>query len=222
VNRWDPTGLYETEYEDDGTVIAIIEDGDTLSDIAKDEVADKTKWDGNMKYEGSDEAITADQAGQLNVGDRIDITGIYGGDYKNPNPNAPVSVGQQCADDAVQFDKNVKYDFSGAAGIQKIDPDNPPAKLDCSAFVGSVIFTVTGVNPGRTTWDQCKQGTPVDKNDLQPGDVIFFNTTNNPPGHEGMYIGNGQFVHSGSSTGVTVSNLDSYWTPMYMYARRIP
>jgi len=52
----------------------------------------------------------------------------------------------------------------------------------------------------------------VERTELQPGDVLFFNTSNRPHSHVGIYIGNGRFVHAPSSKGaVRTENLDKGW-----------
>lgn len=95
-------------------------------------------------------------------------------------------------------------------------------KGDCSSFT-QYVFKQNGVDIGRTTFDQVKQGTAVDKNDLQAGDLVFFQGTYNTSGasHVGIYKGNGKFIDLGSS-GVRESDLNSeYWSSHYLTARRI-
>jgi len=75
--------------------------------------------------------------------------------------------------------------------------------VDCSGFVQNV-FKAKGINLPRVTTDQVKQGREVSRNQLQPGDLVFFHNN----GHVGIYIGNGQYIHS-PHTGdkVKISNL---------------
>jgi cell wall-associated NlpC family hydrolase len=75
----------------------------------------------------------------------------------------------------------------------------------------------------RVAEDQAKVGAAVAKANLQPGDLLFFNTNGVNISHVGMYVGNGEFIHASSGSGcITVSQLsNSYYTRTYVGARRI-
>ena len=97
--------------------------------------------------------------------------------------------------------------------------------VDCSGFTYS-IFKANGVTINRSSREQYKNGTAVNsKADLQPGDLVFFNTGGNSAiSHVGMYIGNGQYIHStdGGNRGVCISNLnEGYSANTYVGARRV-
>jgi cell wall-associated NlpC family hydrolase len=68
-----------------------------------------------------------------------------------------------------------------------------------------------GVNIGYGTWTQVSAGTRVSRDNLQPGDLVFFqNTYTAGLSHVGLYIGNGQFIHAeNENTGVRISDLNS-------------
>lgn len=95
---------------------------------------------------------------------------------------------------------------------------------DCSGFTYSV-FRKFGINLNRTSRDQYLNGTPVEKKNLMPGDLVFFNTGGDTPiSHVGIYIGDGQYIHSTDSKnrGVMISSLnDSYSLKTYYGARRV-
>jgi cell wall-associated NlpC family hydrolase len=83
-------------------------------------------------------------------------------------------------------------------------------RFDCSGFV-HWAFSQAGVNIGTSTESLKNQGTRVSYSDIRPGDLVFFNTYKQD-GHVGIYLGNGQFIGSQSSTGVAVANMSSgYW-----------
>ena len=98
-----------------------------------------------------------------------------------------------------------------------------PAGFDCSGFVYYVLKTL-GYSPFRTPEDQIRQGTPVEKSQLQPGDIVFFQGTAAAGiSHVGIYSGGGQFIHAPNSRSVvSYSDLNSgYWSDHYYGARRM-
>lgn len=92
--------------------------------------------------------------------------------------------------------------------------------VDCSALVQNVFEETFRLSLPRTTGEQVNQGRPVARDELAPGDLVFFR----PPGtyrHVGIYVGEGRFLHASSSRGVMISTLDnSYWRRHFWQARR--
>lgn len=96
-----------------------------------------------------------------------------------------------------------------------------PLGFDCSGYI-QYVFASNGVSVPRTADAQYAVGMPVAKTQLQPGDLVFFTTYAPGPSHDGIYLGNGQFINASSSRGVAISRLDnSYWGPRYFGARRV-
>jgi cell wall-associated NlpC family hydrolase len=96
-----------------------------------------------------------------------------------------------------------------------------PDCFDCSGFV-HYCLAQAGVTVPRTTADLFAYGEPIELDALEPGDLVFFNTTGNGVSHVGFFVGNGAFLHSSTSSGVIVSKLaEPYWSPKYLGARRI-
>ncbi|MBO8164619.1 MAG: C40 family peptidase [Brevibacillus sp.] len=95
--------------------------------------------------------------------------------------------------------------------------------FDCSGFT-RYVFHALGAEIPRTSAAQYNVGQAVAKQDLQPGDLVFFNTNNRGVSHVGIYIGSNTFVHSASGQGVVKTNLNDpyYWGKRYVGARRIP
>jgi len=108
----------------------------------------------------------------------------------------------------------VNYRFGG---------NSPASGLDCSGLVRLVYSEVTGLILPRRSDEMSRVGGPIDKSELQPGDLVFFNTLRMPFSHVGIFIGNGQFVHSPSSgSTVRVENMNlSYWQSRFNGARRL-
>lgn len=99
-----------------------------------------------------------------------------------------------------------------------------PSGFDCSGLV-YYLFTKQGFDMNRTATAQLEHGVEVAKEDLLPGDLVFFKGTsgrcNGRASHVGIYIGNGQFVHA-SNSGVVVTDLSTqYYTNHYLSARRL-
>lgn len=93
-----------------------------------------------------------------------------------------------------------------------------PSGFDCSGFL-YYVFQHNGVDIPRTVATIYDVGTPVQNPEV--GDIVFFETYQPGASHAGIYVGNGNFMHAGSSTGVTISNMshNSYWTPRYIGAK---
>lgn len=144
-------------------------------------------------------------------------TGYIRGDYVSftePDASAAVSsssIGEQIVEFAKQF-LGTPYVWAGSS----------PSGFDCSGFV-SYVFKNFGYSVNRTAAAMYTDGVEVDKSELQVGDAVFFASSSESIGHVGIYIGDGQFIHSSSGCGyVTISGLDeSYYTRMYVGARRI-
>jgi cell wall-associated NlpC family hydrolase len=93
-----------------------------------------------------------------------------------------------------------------------------PAGFDCSGFV-AYVYSQAGVNLPHYSGAQYGYGTPVPRDQLQPGDLVFFDGL----GHVGIYIGGDQFVHA-PHTGdvVKISSMNESWyASTYVGARRI-
>lgn len=101
--------------------------------------------------------------------------------------------------------------------------DSPATGFDCSGLVQYVFDRGAGVTLPRTTFDISRSGQQIGRRDLQPGDLVFFNTLRRPFSHVGIYVGNQRFIHAPSAGGrveiVTMSN--RYWESRFNGARRI-
>ena len=92
-----------------------------------------------------------------------------------------------------------------------------PSGFDCSGFV-MYVFAQIGVSLPHNAAAQYGYGVPVSRDQLQPGDLVFFNGL----GHDGIYIGGGQFIHS-PHTGdvVKISSISGWYSSTWVGARRL-
>jgi peptidoglycan DL-endopeptidase CwlO len=94
--------------------------------------------------------------------------------------------------------------------------------FDCSGFT-QYVFAKHDLQLPREARDQFRTGTPVRRQDLRPGDLIFFTTTAPGPSHVGIALGGDEFVHAPSSRGVVrIDRISSaYWSRRLIGARRM-
>ena len=117
----------------------------------------------------------------------------------------------------------VVYAISLEGTPYKYGGTSPATGFDCSGFVGHVFKQSLGKTLPRSTEEISRVGSKKDSDELQVGDLVFYNTLNRRYSHVGIYLGDGQFIHS-PSTGksVTVVNMNEpYWRKRYNGARRI-
>lgn len=95
--------------------------------------------------------------------------------------------------------------------------------VDCSGFVYLTFRERFNLQLPRSTRDQTDIGTRIDKDQLLPGDLVFFKTGRGENGlHVGIYDSDNQFIHASTSQGVIRSSLEnSYWQKAFWQARRI-
>ncbi|WON76989.1 NlpC/P60 family protein [Serratia sp. UGAL515B_01] len=117
--------------------------------------------------------------------------------------------------------KKILTHFVEWEGVRYKLGGNSQKGIDCSAYIQRIFKDEFSFILPRTTHEQIKLGTRVAINELDTGDLLFFKTSSREL-HVGVYIGEGQFIHASTSTGVTISELDNtYWKERYKQARRI-
>jgi cell wall-associated NlpC family hydrolase len=93
--------------------------------------------------------------------------------------------------------------------------------FDCSGLVFH-IFAALGLPVPHSSYAQYQAGAAVSREELAPGDLVFFRTYSPGPSHVGIYVGENQFVHASYSRGVVVSSIDEpYFRDRFIGARRI-
>jgi cell wall-associated NlpC family hydrolase len=98
---------------------------------------------------------------------------------------------------------------------------NPEAGFDCSGMVAYVFRQAADIQVSGSAADIARRGREIDKQELRPGDLVFFNTLGRPFSHVGIYIGDGRFIHAPSTNGkVRIDRMDSkYWAKRFEVAR---
>ena len=99
---------------------------------------------------------------------------------------------------------------------------NPEAGLDCSGMVSYIYNKSAGVKLLGSARDMARKGRAIERGNLRPGDLVFFNTRNAPSSHVGIYIGDNRFVHAPSTNGrVRIDPLSAtYYAQRFEVARR--
>ncbi|ASQ89689.1 hydrolase Nlp/P60 [Prosthecochloris sp. GSB1] len=114
-------------------------------------------------------------------------------------------------DDVRQF-FGVRYRWGGQT----------PEGFDCSGFVKFMYERVFNLALPRTSIEMASIGRPVDRSDLMPGDLVFFHTRGTRINHVGIFVGNGAFIHSSLSRGVTWDRLqERYFDTRFAGAVRV-
>lgn len=108
----------------------------------------------------------------------------------------------------------IRYQYGG---------NSPDTGFDCSGFVRYVFKQATSLTLPRSALAMSQLGKNVRKNELQPGDLVFFNTLKSAFSHVGIYVGNNRFIHSPRNGGVVrIESLETdYWAKHYDGAQRI-
>ncbi|WP_416172266.1 C40 family peptidase [Actimicrobium sp. CCC2.4] len=112
----------------------------------------------------------------------------------------------------------------GLIGIRyRMGGNTAESGLDCSGLVRLVFQEAWGETLPRTSEEISRVGEKVDSHDMQPGDLVFYNTLRRGFSHVGIYLGDNKFIHSPSSGGqVRVESMDlGYWKSRFNGARRI-
>lgn len=108
----------------------------------------------------------------------------------------------------------VDYSYGGSS---------PVTGFDCSGLVVHVYREAWGMRLPRTAREQSDAGVPVSLAELQAGDLLFYDTLNQPYSHVGIYLGDDRFVHAPKSGArVRVESLKgAYWQQRFNGARRL-
>lgn len=121
------------------------------------------------------------------------------------------------------MDNVTEYALSLTGTPYKYGGTSPDSGFDCSGFVGHVYKHALGKSLPRSSEAISRVGANPKPGSLRPGDLVFYNTLHKPYSHVGIYLGDGQFIHSPSrGKSVSVVNMnEDYWRARYNGARRL-
>ena len=132
------------------------------------------------------------------------------------------TLASRSAEEAVALRGQVRTEALKYQGVPYVWGGTTPRGFDCSGFT-QYVFRQVGNPISRSCYYQLQCGVIVPREDLQCGDLVFFENTGDGgfASHVGIYIGNGQLIHAGSK-GITVVYLNSaYFDYHYMCSRRV-
>lgn len=195
----------------------IVQFGDTLWQIAQ--AHHTTIW-------AIKSANAVADVDNLRVGQVLNLPGEAQTREMEPVRNQPPAPTQTAAPvlDKAQAIINTGKKYLGRPYKFGAKPEQAPQYMDCSSFT-QYVFKVHGVTLPRDSRQQAQEGVRV--TDLKPGDLLFFKYperySDGRVGHVGIYMGNGQMIHTIPRTGVTVTNYQKsgYWTRNFLYGKRV-
>lgn len=135
-----------------------------------------------------------------------------------------VQVGQTVTQSVTERTSDLVSTAIGFLGIPYRRGGNSiEAGFDCSGFVRAIFKETIGLVLPRSADQQANATQTIDKNDLKPGDLVFFNTMKRTFSHVGIYLGEGKFIHSPrSGAHVRIEDMRiPYWNVRFDGARRV-
>lgn len=146
-------------------------------------------------------AVAAEERDALAENGSVDLIERYG------------NAAQELMNQGMEY-LGIRYRFGG---------NSPATGLDCSGLVQNVFRNALGLNLPRTAREMARLGDKVGRQDLKPGDLVFFNTMRRTFSHVGIYMGEGRFLHAPASGGrVRIDEIgERYWSQRFNGARRL-
>lgn len=101
--------------------------------------------------------------------------------------------------------------------------NTPVSGFDCSGFIRYIFQRSAGIDLPRTAAEQAQLGRPIEREELKPGDILFFNTRGFKYSHNALYLGNGRFIHAPrTGKNIEIGHLSSeYWSGRFNGGRRL-
>ncbi|WP_444959981.1 NlpC/P60 family protein [Nocardiopsis sp. M1B1] len=189
--------------------VAQVERAEGLRDQAAESEADASA--------ALSEAETAKEDGEAALDEQSEV--LESLDGQDPTVSEASTGGGEAV--AASGDVQAVLDFARAQiGKPYVWGGTGPDGYDCSGLV-QAAWAQAGVNLPRTTYDQVNAGTRVSRDEVQPGDLLFFYSESSPS-HVGIYSGNGNMIHgSNPSKPLEEVSLAAYWDSVFTVAVRV-
>ena len=123
--------------------------------------------------------------------------------------------------DSHEVEKRIRNEYKRWKGTRHRLGGTGHGGIDCSGFVRAVYKNVFNIELPRSTKEQVKEGTPIRRDELYAGDLVFFKPPTFPH-HVGIFLSRKEFVHASKSKGVIISQISpDYWDKYYCYSLKI-
>lgn len=215
----------EAETADKTETVAVLLEGIITGDNLNVRKGPGTNYEViTQMFYGDKVEILGKSADWYNIKTKNGVTGWVYGTYVSTGSSL-ASRGEKTTANSPKRTQIISY-AKELLGIRYVYGGTTRNGFDCSGFVW-YVFNQHGIKLNRVAADQAKQGTRISKSDLQPGDLVFFDTNGgkNYINHVGIYLGNGSFIHASSGSKakkVVISDLNSgFYNNCYMTARKI-
>jgi len=142
----------------------------------------------------------------------------------SPRPGSSPETIAQASRPVSEMGNEVVFYALGLIGTgYRFGGKNPEAGLDCSGMVSYIYGRAAGLKVSGSAADIARRGRAIDRDELRPGDLVFFNTRNRSFSHVGIFIGEARFIHAPSTNGrVRIDRLsDSYYASRFEAARTL-
>jgi peptidoglycan endopeptidase LytE len=208
-------------------IVYDVQPGDTLSDIAArfqvDVQAIIDVWDNNLT---AADALSENQTIFIPGGSVPVPTATPTPEPAPTRTPTPERVATPPAPPPSGDGADIVAEAETRLGMPYVSGGVGPEGFDCSGLV-YWVFTQLGYSAPRTVADQYYWSTPIDRSELEPGDLVFFSDTYSSADwltHVGIYIGGGMFIHAADyDEGVRETSLsEAYWDQHYAAAGRPP
>ena len=145
---------------------------------------------------------------------------------QSPVPTEPaINASSETQTESLSQGRSIVSEASKYMGIPyRWGGTSPQTGFDCSGFVQFIFRHTLNIKLPRMPVDMSRLGLRINREELAPGDLVFFNTRGGKFTHVGIYVNDSQFIHSPMpGTRITVSRMDSaYYRHRFTYAVRIP